>query len=112
MALDDWFGRRAYRSCTVTIAVPGVVSSDAHGLCLNDKVTFTTTGALPTGLSVDTYYYVILGTYTDGSTDPDTFKLAASKDGTAITTTGSQSGQHFYSPVKPSRMVAGYQNSK
>lgn len=100
MALDDWFGLRSYRPFTVTIAAPGVVSSDRHGLKKSDKVTFTTTGALPTGIAVDTYYFVIEGTYADGTTDPDTFKLATtlanSQAGTAITTTGSQSGAHYY----------------
>lgn len=116
MASDDWIGIRNYRPCTVTIAAPGVFSSDTHQLSTSDKVTLTTTGALPTGLSVDTYYYVIEGTYSDGSTDPDTFKLATSKAnsqaGTAITTTGSQSGQHLFAPVKPGRMTPGYQNNK
>lgn len=100
MALDDWFGLRSYRPFTVTIAAPGVVTSTEHGLVKSDKVILTTTGALPTGLSVDTYYFVIAGTYSDGSTDPDTFKLATSKAnaeaGTAITTSGSQSGAHYY----------------
>ena len=96
MALDDWFGLRSYRPFTVTIAAPGVVTSTEHGLVKNDKVILTTNGALPTGLSVDTYYFVIEGTYSDGSTDPDTFKLTATKDGTAITTSGSQSGAHYY----------------
>jgi len=104
MAVDDWFGIRSYRPFSVTIATPGVVTSDSHGLALADKVIFTTTGALPTGLSVETYYFVILGTYSDGSTDPDTFKLASSKTnaeaGTAITTSGSQSGAHYYSAGK------------
>jgi hypothetical protein len=96
MAVDDWFGLRSYRPFSITIAAPGVITSDAHGLELNDKVTLTTTGALPTGLSVDTYYFVIKGTYSDGTNDPDTFKVSATKDGSAITTTGSQSGAHFY----------------
>lgn len=100
MATDDWFGLRSYRPFTVTIAAPGVVTSDSHGLSTGDKVILTTTGALPTGLSVDTYYFIISGTYSDGSTDPDTFKLATTKAnalaGTSITTTGSQSGAHYY----------------
>ncbi len=100
MALDDWFGLRSYRPFTVTIAAPGVVTSDSHGLRKNDKIVLTTTGALPTGLSVDTFYFIIEGTYSDGSTDPDTFKLSATKDGTAITTTGTQSGAHYYSAGK------------
>lgn len=100
MALDDWFGTRSYRAFTITIAAPGVVTSDTHGLETGDKVILATTGALPTGLSVDTYYFAIAGTYSDGSTDPDTFNLATSlanaQAGTKITTTGSQSGAHYY----------------
>lgn len=116
MALDDWFGARSYRPFTVTIATPGVVSSALHGLILGDKVILTTTGALPTGLSVDTWYYVIAGTYSDGSTDYDTFKLATSKAnaeaGTAITTSGSQSGQQFYAPNKKGGMRPAYENNR
>src|SRR3990167_3937244 len=36
---------------TVTVASPGVFTSTAHGLSLNDQVRLYTTGALPTGLS-------------------------------------------------------------
>lgn len=99
-SVEDWFGLRSYRPFSVTIAAPGVVSSERHGLTTGDKVVLSTTGALPTGLSVDTYYYVIEGTYSDNSKDPDTFTLASSKAnaeaGTAITTSGSQSGAHSY----------------
>ena len=109
MATDDWFGLRSYRPFSVTIAAPGVVTSEAHGLILNDKVTLTTTGALPTGLSVDTFYFVIEGEYSDESEDPDTFKLATSKAnaeaGTAITTSGSQSGAHYYASPKKRGLV-------
>ena len=101
MGIDDWHGLRSYRPFSITIAAPGVVSSERHGLKTGDKVTLTTTGALPTGLSVDTFYFIIEGTYSDSSTDPDTFKLASSKAnasaGTAITTSGSQSGAHYFS---------------
>lgn len=104
MATDDWFGLRSYRPFSVTIATPGVVTSDSHGLETGDKVVLATTGALPTGLAVDTYYFAIAGTYSDGSTDPDTFKLASSlanaQAGTAITTTGTQSGAHYYASKK------------
>lgn len=103
-ALDDWHGLRSYRPCSITIATPGVVTSEAHGLETADKVTLTTTGALPTGLSVDTFYYVITGTYSDGTTDPDTFFLASSRAnalaGTKIATSSSQSGAHYYASTK------------
>lgn len=116
MALDDWFGARSYRPFTVTVAAPGVFSSDAHGLKKSDKVTLTTTGALPTGIVVDTYYYVIEGTYSDGTTDPDTFKLATTKAnseiGTAITTSSTQSGAHYYASAKQKRFIPAYQNNR
>lgn len=105
MALDDWADFRAYRPFTITIASPGVITSEQHGLETNDKVILTTTGALPTGLSVDTYYFVIKGSYSDGSEDPDTFKLASSKDGTAINTSSTQSGIHYWAPAVRQRMI-------
>src|SRR3990167_9244738 len=100
MAIDDWHGLRSFRPFSITIAAPGVVSSERHGLETGHKVTLTTTGALPTGLSVDTFYYIIEGEYADGSTDPDTFTLASTKAnaeaGTDITTSGTQSGAHYF----------------
>lgn len=115
MSVDDWNGSRSYRPCSITIATPGVVSSDSHGLVKSDKVVFTTTGALPTGITADTYYFVIEGTYSDGTPDPDTFKLATTKAnaeaGTAVTTSGSQSGAQFYSSSVYKRMTPFYEDN-
>ena len=76
---------------TVTIASPGVVTLTSHGLQTADAVYLTTTGALPTGLSANTRYWVI-------RVDANTFNLASSQAnalaGTAINTSGSQSGTH------------------
>lgn len=76
---------------TITIAAPGVGTLTAHGLNTGDPVYLTTTGALPTGLSINTIYYVI-------RVDANTFRLATTfanaNAGTAITTSGSQSGTH------------------
>lgn len=74
-------------TATVTIATPGVVSWTAHGLVAGTPILFTTTGALPTGLSPSTVYYVL-------APATDTFTLAATVGGAAINTTGSQSGVH------------------
>jgi hypothetical protein len=74
---------------TVTVASPGVVSKVAHGLVVGDKVKFSTTGALPTGLVAGTEYFVI----TAGLT-PDAFQLSATSGGSAIVTSGTQSGTH------------------
>lgn len=72
---------------TVTIASPGVVTWTGHGLENGDPVVFTTTGALPTGISAGTTYYLVNKT-------TDTFQIAASVGASAINTTGSQSGVH------------------
>jgi hypothetical protein len=74
-------------TATMTIAVPCVVTRVAHGLTANTPVLFTTTGALPTGLVVNTVYYVVTIT-------TDTFQVSATSGGAAITTTGTQSGVH------------------
>jgi len=75
-------------TATVTIATPGVVTLTGHGLSADDVVFFTTTGALPTGLAVNTSYFVV------EIVSPDSFKVSLTKGGTAIDTTGTQSGVH------------------
>jgi len=75
---------------TVTIATPAVVTSTIN-LSEGDAFTFTTTGALPTGLVVGTVYYArnVSGT---------TFNLSATPSGALINTTGTQSPTHSISP--------------
>jgi hypothetical protein len=72
---------------TMTIASPCVVTWNAHGLAANTPITFTTTGALPTGLSVGTIYYVLAPT-------TNSFNVSATAGGAAINTSGTQSGTH------------------
>lgn len=74
-------------TATVTIASPGVFTLATHGLVDGDCVYLTTTGALPTGLAVDTSYFVV-------SSTTNTFQLSATRGGAAINTSGSQSGTH------------------
>ena len=80
--------RTTVGTCTITIAAPGVVTYTAHGLVATDPVQFTTSGALPTGLTASTTYYV------KTVLTADTFTVAATAGGAAITTSGSQSGTH------------------
>lgn len=74
---------------TITIATPGVVTWTAHGLVAGDRITFNTTGALPTGITAGTVYFVIATNLT-----ADTFRISATNGGAAINTSGSQSGVH------------------
>jgi len=43
---------------TITIASPGVITWSSHGLSKGQPVQFSTTGALPTGITAGTTYYV------------------------------------------------------
>lgn len=76
---------------TITIASPGVITLTNHNLDTGDAIFITTTGALPTGLTANTNYYVI-------NVTSSTFRLATSLSnalaGTAINTSGTQSGTH------------------
>lgn len=72
---------------TMTVASPCVVTWTAHGQADGSPVVLTTTGALPTGLTAGTRYFIINST-------ADTFQLSAAPNGSAIVTTGTQSGTH------------------
>jgi microcystin-dependent protein len=72
---------------TVTVATPGVITLNSHGLNDGERVRLFTTGALPTGLAANTDYFVTAST-------TNTFQLSATQGGAAINTTGTQSGTH------------------
>ncbi len=72
---------------TISLASPGVVTWNGHGLAAGTPVSFETTGALPTGLARNTVYYVV-------SPATNTFQVSAAAGGAAISTSGSQSGVH------------------
>jgi hypothetical protein len=71
---------------TISIAAPGVVTWANHGLSVNDTIRFTTTGALPTGLAINTTYFV------KEVLSANTFTVSSTAGGAAITTSGTQSG--------------------
>jgi hypothetical protein len=76
---------------TVTIATPAVFTKTAHGLVVNDRLVFATTGALPTGLTAGTTYYVT------AVPTADTFRVSTTEGGSDVATTGTQSGTHTVS---------------
>lgn len=81
----------SFGAVTISLASPGLVSKTAHGLRTGDSIYLTTTGALPTGLSANTRYWVVRN-------NADSFWLATSLanalTNTRINTSGSQSGVH------------------
>jgi hypothetical protein len=76
---------------TISIASPGVVTLNSHGLATGDCIELTTTGALPTGLTANTNYFVV---YNDANSFWLATTLANAIAGTKINTSGSQSGTH------------------
>ena len=75
-------------TATMTIASPCVVTWGSSALVDGTPVVFSTTGALPTGLTVGTTYYI-------KNRSGTTFNLVATYGGTTlINTTGTQSEPH------------------
>lgn len=87
-ALYYWYASVGYAPAQIIIdiASPAVITLPVGYAIVNGTaVSFTSTGALPTGLSVGTIYYVV-------NTSSNTFQVSATVGGAAITTSGSQSG--------------------
>lgn len=63
------------QACTFTA---DTITATAHGLVLDNVITFTTTGTLPTGLSAGTRYWVV-------NPAADTFQISSTQGGAAIT---------------------------
>lgn len=74
---------------TITIASPAVISWTGHGFSAGQAVTFKTTGALPTGITAGTTYYVISTGLATNS-----FRISTTAGGSAVNTSGTQSGTH------------------
>lgn len=73
---------------TVTIASPGVLTFPADYFPTNgQRITLSTTGALPTGLAVGTTYFIV-------NAANNTAQLSLTSGGAAINTSVSQSGNH------------------
>lgn len=71
---------------TISVAAPGVITLPV-GFSFPDEtaITFTSTGALPTGLTVGQVYFVVNST-------GGTFNVSITRNGAPITTSGTQSG--------------------
>jgi len=74
---------------SITNASPAVVNYTGHPFAAGDKVVFSTTGTLPTGLTVGTVYYVISAGLTANA-----FEVSATSGGAAINTSSAGSGTH------------------
>lgn len=74
---------------SISNASPAVVTKAAHGYAINDKIVFSTSGALPTGLVAGTVYYIISAGFTVNA-----FEVSLTLGGAAVNTSGAGSGTH------------------
>lgn len=84
-------GSASTATVTITIAAPGVITDTGHGITGACPVVLTTTGALPTGLTASTTYWVVPSSITANTYSLAT-TVANALAGTMITTSGTQSG--------------------
>jgi len=83
------------QTCTISNGSPAVITKVDHGLQAGATITFTTTGSLPTGLSVGKRYYVLLiGLGANSFQVTDTLGSI-----TPVATTSAGSGTHTYNRV-------------
>lgn len=90
---------------TISNAAPGVITWNSHGLPAGTPVVFQTTGALPTGLTAGTTYYVAASP----APAANTFSVAATPGGAAIDTTTAGSGVHtaYAQPIGETDLLFG-----
>ena len=81
---------------TMSIASPAVVTLSNHDLTSGQAISFTTTGALPTGVTAGVTYFVISASLAAG-----TFQFSETRGGSAVNTSGTQSGTHTMSRTAP-----------
>jgi len=76
---------------TISIAAPGIITLPTDFFIADGTaISLISTGALPTGLTVGTTYFVVNST-------GNTFELSATLGGASITTSGTQSGLQYVS---------------
>ena len=86
---------RKKATITMTIADPCVVTYNSHGLSNGASIIFTTTGALPTGITAGTTYYIrTIDTNTFHLYDTAAHAIDTGATTGRVVTTGTQSGVH------------------
>jgi hypothetical protein len=80
----------AVAGAAMSIATPSVMTWALHGLQVGSQFSCTTTGAFPAGFISGQTYYVIAAGLT-----PNSFEYSATQGGSAINTSGMQSGTTF-----------------
>jgi hypothetical protein len=94
-------GSAAIQPCTISIASPCVITQ-ANTYLKDQTVRFTSTGALPTGLSADGVYFIITAGLTTSS-----FQVSLTQGGAAVNTSGTQSGAQGVGKTKNMNVAGG-----
>jgi hypothetical protein len=94
---------------TISIASPAVITWPGENISINTPVRFTTSDALPTGITAGTTYFV------KSTVNGNGFTISATVGGPAVNTTGTQSGTQSGTVVQWNQRVAtieelSYQN--
>ena len=93
---SGWSGYNDTQTFTVTIASPAVFTvGSTTNFYVGMPIAFTTTGALPTGLTSGTTYYI------STVVSSTTFRVSATLGGSDVNTSGTQSGTHTARPLVP-----------
>jgi microcystin-dependent protein len=75
--------------CTITPGSPTIVNCQGHIFAPGQKIIFTTSGSLPSGMQANTPYFITTAGFT-----PNAFEFTTIMFGPPINTTGPQSGNH------------------
>lgn len=76
---------------SISNASPAVFTLVGHGLSIGDPIVLSTSGSLPTGLTVGTIYYVIAAGFSANA-----FEVSTTPGGSAVNTSSAGSGTHSY----------------
>lgn len=104
--------KNVFTTVTISNADPAVFTCVDHNLAPGDRIRLETTGALPTGLSTETDYYVIYQGYT-----ADTFQVSASdsrenEDAEPKATTAAGSGTHTFIKMNRARFHPNVEDTR
>jgi len=113
--------KRSWTTFTVSVASPAIFTCTAHNLVPGDVIILETTGALPTGLSIDTsgIAYVVLAnkmtadafTVSSGAVNASGV-IGSSGVLTPLNTSGTQSGVHTMLKLNEPRLIPRASNNK
>ena len=91
----DVYLQQTYNGATISIASPAVITVTGHDFVEGQRIQFNTTGVLPTGMNVNTHYFVRNPNILAG-----TFNISTTISGVLLNTSGTQSGTHSAFPVR------------